>query len=58
MAAKQTGLRKGEVAYIIAIVLGLVIGILIKRIRVGAMIGVVLCLLIGLSTIFRFISKK
>lgn len=58
MAAKQSGLRKGEVAYIIAIVLGLVIGILLKRIRVGLMIGVVLCLLIGLSTIFRFMSKK
>ena len=58
MTAKPSGLRKGEVAYIIAIVVGLVIGVLIKRIRVGVMIGVVLCLLKGVSTIFRFMSKK
>ena len=58
MTSKQSGLRKGELAYIFAIVLGLVIGILIKRIRVGMMIGLVLCLLIGLSTIVRFMSKK
>lgn len=54
---KKTGLRKGEVAYIFAIILGLVIGILIKRIRVGIMIGLVLCVLMGLSTIMRFTRK-
>lgn len=53
----KTGLRKGEIAYIFAIVLGLVIGILIKRIRVGIMIGLVLCVLIGLSTIVRLTRK-
>lgn len=53
----KPGLRKGEIAYIFAIVLGLVIGILIKRIRVGIMIGLVLCVLIGLSTIVRFTRK-
>lgn len=57
MAGGWGGIRKGELAYIFAIVLGLVIGILIKRIRVGFMIGLVLCLLIGLSTIFRFTKK-
>lgn len=55
---KQTGLRKGEVAYIFAIVLGLVIGILIRRIRIGIMISVVLTALIGLATLFRFTSNK
>lgn len=54
---KKTGLRKGEVAYIFAIVLGLVIGILIKRVKVGLMIGLVLCVLMGLSTIVRFTRK-
>ncbi|MFM2139405.1 MAG: hypothetical protein RJA57_1712 [Bacteroidota bacterium] len=54
----NTGLRKDEVAYGLAIVLGLLIGILIRRIRVGLMIGVVLCLLIGLSTLTRFIRKR
>ena len=53
----KTGLRKGEIAYIFAIILGLIIGVLIKRVRVGIMIGLVLCLLIGLSTIFRFTRK-
>ena len=56
-AEKKTGIRKDEVAYIFAIILGLVIGILIKRVRVGLMIGFVLCVLMGLSTILRFTRK-
>lgn len=56
-AEKKTGIRKDEVAYIFAIILGLVIGILIKRVRVGLMIGLVLCVLMGLSTILRFTRK-
>ncbi|MFN8291232.1 MAG: hypothetical protein U0U70_13325 [Chitinophagaceae bacterium] len=53
-AEKKTGLRKDEVAYLFAIILGLAIGILVRRVRVGLMIGVVLCALIGFSTIIRF----
>ena len=53
----KQGLRKGELAYIFAIILGLIIGVLIKRVRVGLMIGLVLCVLIGLSTIFRLTRK-
>lgn len=35
-------IRRGEMAFIVAIVLGLVIGVLIKRVRVGILIGMVL----------------
>lgn len=48
------GLRSGEIAFMIAIALGLVIGILIKRIRIGIFLAVILCLLIVLSGWFRF----
>jgi hypothetical protein len=41
MANKQQ-IRRGEMAFIIAIVLGLVIGVLIKRVRIGILIGMVL----------------
>jgi F0F1-type ATP synthase assembly protein I len=56
--AQQKGITKNEMAYIFAIILGLVIGVLVKRIRVGVMIGLVLCVLIGLSSIMRFIRNK
>ena len=35
-------IRRGEMAFIVAIVLGLVIGVLIKRVRVGILIGMIL----------------
>ncbi len=57
MVEKKQGLRKGEVAYIFAIVLGLIIGVLIKRIKVGIMIGLVLCVLMALSGWVRFTRK-
>ena len=34
--------RRGELAFIVAIVLGLVLGVLIKRVRIGLLIGLVL----------------
>ncbi|GEM_PF-312268 len=41
-------IRRGEMAFIIAIVLGLVIGTLIKKVRFGLMLGLV----IGLGIVF------
>ncbi len=42
MANKQPSIRRGEMAFIFAIILGLVLGILIKRVRIGILIGMVL----------------
>ncbi|MGQ0738658.1 MAG: hypothetical protein ACT4OJ_06320 [Bacteroidota bacterium] len=58
MAEQKKGITKNEIAYVLAIILGLIIGILIKRIKIGVMIGLVLCVLIGLSTIMRFTRNK
>ncbi|MCH5685627.1 hypothetical protein LWM68_16025 [Niabella sp. W65] len=41
-------IRRGEMAFLIAIVIGLVIGTLIKRVRFGLMLG----LIIGLGIVF------
>ena len=38
--------RRGEVAFIFAIVLGLLLGIMIKKIRLGLLIGVIMGLVI------------
>lgn len=54
----KKGLTKNELAYGLAMILGLVIGFLIKRVRIGIFIGFILCALIGLSTIFRFTKKQ
>jgi hypothetical protein len=42
MANKQPSTKRGEVAFIFAIILGLVIGILIKKVRLGILLGLVL----------------
>ncbi len=39
---KKPSIRRGEMAFIFAIVIGLVLGILIKRVRIGILIGLVL----------------
>lgn len=39
---KKPDVRRGEMAFIFAIVLGLAVGILIKRVKVGILIGLVL----------------
>ncbi len=57
MAQPKKGITKNEIAYGLAMILGLVIGFLIKRIRIGLIIGVVLSLLIGLSGWFRLTRK-
>ncbi|MFC0773166.1 hypothetical protein [Terrimonas alba] len=38
----KPSIRRGEMAFIFAIVLGLIVGILIKRVRIGILIGLVL----------------
>jgi hypothetical protein len=40
--SKKPSIRRGEMAFIFAIILGLVLGILIKRIKIGILIGLVL----------------
>lgn len=43
---RKPDVRRGEMAFIFAIILGLVLGILIKRVRVGILAGLVLGLII------------
>ncbi len=42
------GIRRGEMAFFVAILLGLIIGTLIKKVRLGLMLG----LIIGLGIVF------
>ncbi|HEX7755626.1 MAG TPA: hypothetical protein VF421_09795 [Niabella sp.] len=42
------GIRRGEMAFLIAIVIGLLVGVFIKRVRVGLMLG----LIIGIGIVF------
>ena len=39
-AERKPNVRRGEMAFIFAIVLGLALGIMIKKIRVGILIGI------------------
>jgi len=39
---KKPNIRRGEMAFIFAIILGLVLGILIKRVRLGIILGLIL----------------
>ena len=50
------GVRRGEMAFLVAIVVGLLIGTLIKKVRFGLMLG----LIIGLGIVFlnNFRAKK
>lgn len=50
------GIRRGEMAFLVAIVMGLIIGTLIKKVRLGLMLG----LIIGLGIVFlnSFRGKK
>lgn len=57
MAAKKTGIRRGEWAFIIAIVAGLVLGILIKKIKYGLFFGFILGGLFLLASWTRFTRK-
>ena len=42
------GIRRGEMAFLIAIVIGLLVGVFIKRVRVGLMLGLIL----GIGIVF------
>jgi hypothetical protein len=39
---RKPSIRRGEMAFIFAIILGLVVGILIKRVRIGILLGLAL----------------
>ena len=39
---RKPSIRRGEMAFIFAIILGLVLGILIKRVRLGILLGLIL----------------
>jgi hypothetical protein len=39
---KKPSIRRGEMAFIFAIILGLAVGILIKRVRLGIVLGLIL----------------
>ena len=53
MPDKKPDARRGEMAFMVAIVLGLLLGLFIKRIRVGLIIGVGLGLLIVFTGMLR-----
>jgi hypothetical protein len=53
----QPSVRRGEMAFIFAIILGLVVGILIKRVRIGILIGLVLGFLIVITGWLRTTRK-
>ena len=55
---KQPDKRRGEMAFIFAIVLGLLLGFFIKRIRIGLMIGLVLGLLIVFTGLLRSTRRR
>ncbi|MEI9910809.1 MAG: hypothetical protein WDO71_14730 [Bacteroidota bacterium] len=39
---RKPSTRRGEMAFIVAIILGLVVGVLIKRVRLGILLGMVI----------------
>ncbi len=54
---RKPSVRRGEMAFMFAIVLGLLLGILIKRVRVGILIGMALGILIVLTGWLRTTRK-
>lgn len=54
---KKPSIRRGEMAFIVAIVIGLAVGILIKRVKVGILIGIVLGFMIVLTGWLRTTRK-
>jgi F0F1-type ATP synthase assembly protein I len=54
---KKPDTKRGEMAFIFAIVLGLALGIFIRRIRVGIIIGIVLGLLVIFTGLLRSSRK-
>jgi Mg/Co/Ni transporter MgtE len=54
---QKQDVRRGEMAFIFAIVLGLAVGILIKKVRIGILIGLVLGIMIVLTGWLRSTRK-
>lgn len=54
----KKGIRREEWGFMAAIVLGLMLGIAIKKIRIGLLIGVVLGIMFLLSTWIRLFRGK
>lgn len=50
---RKPDVKRGEMSFIFAIVLGLMLGIFIKRIRVGLIIGIALGLVIVFTGLLR-----
>lgn len=57
MSNKKPDIRRSEIAFVFAIILGLIIGIAIKRVRVGIIIGLGLGLLIVFTGWLRTTRK-
>lgn len=55
---KKGGIRRSEMAFLFAIVIGLVLGIMIKKIRIGILIGLVLGIVIVLTGWLRTTRKQ
>ncbi|MET0464851.1 MAG: hypothetical protein ABW007_16935 [Chitinophagaceae bacterium] len=53
MSDKKPDIRRGEMSFMVAIALGLILGFLIKRIRIGMIIGIGLGLLIIFTGMLR-----
>lgn len=49
MAQQKPDVKRGEMAFIFAILLGLALGIMIKKIRIGILIGLVMGSMIVLT---------
>lgn len=56
-AEKKPDVKRGEMAFIFAIIIGLALGILIKRVKVGILVGMVLGFLIILTGWLRTTRK-
>ena len=57
MSNKKPDIRRSEIAFVFAIILGLIIGIAIKRVRIGIIIGLGLGLLIVFTGWLRTTRK-
>jgi hypothetical protein len=57
MPERKPDTKRGEAAFIFAIVLGLALGIMIKKIRIGLLIGLVMGILIVFTGWLRTTRK-
>ena len=55
---KQPSIRRSEMAFIFAIILGLVLGILVKKVRIGLLVGVIVGSMIVFTGWLRATRKK